>query len=159
MVVGTEPVDPAGDRAIVVGTDGSLGSTWALRWALREGRARSVPVHIVFAWQYPPVHSMLMGPPNAGAVGARDVLDAATTLAARWEPEVDIERIERVDAAVPALVDASRDAALLVVGTRGHVPLHDVLSGSVTHQCVIEAHCPVVTVRSSGGDLDSPAWP
>jgi nucleotide-binding universal stress UspA family protein len=159
VVVGTEPGDPATGGPIVVGTDGSLCSTWALRWALREGRARSVPVHIVFAWQYPPVHSMVMGPPRASGTGARDVLDAAVALAARWEPDVDIQTIERVDAAVSALVDASRGAAMLVLGTRGHVPLHDLLSGSVAHQCVIEAHCPVVTVRPSGGELESLAWP
>ena len=50
------------DRTIVVGTDGSLGSTRALRWALREGRSRGTSVRAVFAWQYPPVHSMVMGP-------------------------------------------------------------------------------------------------
>ena len=146
-------------RPIVVGTDGSLSSTWALRWALREGRARSEPVHILFAWQYPPVHSMVLGPPSGNAIGARDVLDAASALAARWEPGVDARRVERVGAAVPALVDASRDAALLVVGTSGHVPFHDLLSGSVTHQCVIEAHCPVVTVRAKDEELESLAWP
>lgn len=45
------------------------------------------------------------------------------------------------------LVDASRRARLLVVGSRGHGELAGMVIGSVSQHCVTHAHCPVVVVR------------
>jgi nucleotide-binding universal stress UspA family protein len=53
----------------------------------------------------------------------------------------------------PALVVASSDADLLVVGSRGHGELIDILLGSVGMHCVTHAHCPVLVYRS---DRDKP---
>lgn len=146
------------DRTIVVGTDGSLGSTRALRWALREGRSRGTSVRAVFAWQYPPVHSMVMGPANGNPVGAREIVDATRALAARCEPDVPLVAVDSVGATVPVLLDASVGADLLVVGSRGHGPLHDALVGSVAHECITSVPCPVVVVQPSTGELDALAW-
>jgi hypothetical protein len=48
----------------------------------------------------------------------------------------------------PALVDASLDADLLVVGSRGHRELADILLGSVGMYCATHAHYPVLVYRS-----------
>jgi len=146
------------DRSIVVGADGSLGSTRALRWALREARARGISVRAVFAWQYPPVHSMVMGPLNGNPVAAREIVDATRALAARCEPGVPLVAADSVGATVPVLLDASGGADLLVVGSRGRGTVHDVLVGSVAHQCTMAAPCPVVVVQPSNGELDASAW-
>jgi nucleotide-binding universal stress UspA family protein len=146
------------ERTIVVGTDGSLGSTRALRWALREGRSRGTSVRAVFAWQYPPVHSMVMGPVNGNPVGAREIIDATRALAAGCEPDVPIVAVDSVGATVPVLLDASGGADLLVVGSGGHGTLHDVLVGSVAHECIMGAPCPVVVVQPSTGELDALEW-
>jgi nucleotide-binding universal stress UspA family protein len=55
----------------------------------------------------------------------------------------------------PVLV-AESGAALLVVGTRGHVGIGRLLSGSVSHYCLSHADCPVVAVpaRDHGADKD-----
>ncbi len=51
------------------------------------------------------------------------------------------------------LVDASRDADLLVVGSRGHGEFTDILLGSVGMHCATHAHCPVLVYRT---DRDKP---
>jgi len=161
VVVRSEAAEASGTPAeptIVVGTDGSLGSTRALRWALREGRSRGTSVRAVFAWQYPPVHSMVMGPVNGNPVGAREIIDATRALAARCEPDVPLAAVDSVGATVPVLLDASVGADLLVVGSRGHGALHDALVGSVAHECIMGAPCPVVVVQPSTGELDALSW-
>ena len=49
----------------------------------------------------------------------------------------------------PTLVDASRDAAMLVVGTRVHTGISRVLFGSVSHYCLTHAQCVVVAVPTT----------
>jgi nucleotide-binding universal stress UspA family protein len=149
---------PPTDLTVVVGTDGSLGSTRALRWALREGRSRGTPVRAVFAWQHPPVRSMAVGPPNGSPPGAREIMDATRALAARCEPDVPLVAADSVGATVPVLLDASGGADLLVVGSRGRGTLQGDLVGSVARQCIMGAPCPVVVVQPSTGELDALAW-
>ncbi len=62
--------------------------------------------------------------------------------------EVDIERRVAEGAAAAVLVDESRDAELLVVGSRGLGGFSGLLLGSVSQQCAHHAACPVVIVRS-----------
>jgi nucleotide-binding universal stress UspA family protein len=52
------------------------------------------------------------------------------------------------DNAARALIDAAKDADLLVVGSRGHSGFTEALLGSVGQHCVHHAHCPVVVVRT-----------
>jgi nucleotide-binding universal stress UspA family protein len=77
---------------------------------------------------------------------ARTLLsDAVVALAGREDrPAVD-ERLVEGDAA-HALLDAARDAALLVVGARRNGVIHGTLFGSVSQRCAIHARCPVVVV-------------
>jgi nucleotide-binding universal stress UspA family protein len=132
---------------IIVGVDGSLGSTRALRWALEEARIRSASVEAIYAWQYPPIGSFALGPSHGFQIAAREIVDAATEYAQKWAPEVPIEVIDRFEATVPALLDASREAEVLVTGSRGHGSFNEVLLGSVAHQCARHAKCAVIVAR------------
>ncbi len=138
---------------IVVGIDGSLGSTRALQWALDEAALRSASVEAVYAWQYPPIGTFVMQPVRGAELVAQEVADAATEHAGRFAPEVPFKASAPCSATVPALLDACRGADLLVVGSRGHGSFRDALLGSVAHQCARYAECTVIVARPSIGEL------
>ena len=49
----------------------------------------------------------------------------------------------------PILVEASKGADLLVVGSRGHGEFVGMLIGSVSEYCATNAHCPVLVHRAA----------
>jgi nucleotide-binding universal stress UspA family protein len=146
---------------IVVGVDNSAGAEAALRFALDEARLRQATLRVVHAWQYgyigaPGLEGFL---PAAGGDldDFRDAAEAAldeTLSAVVGDPAVTIE--PRVDQGTPAavLVEESRGAEMLVVGSRGHGGFAQLLLGSVSQQCAQHASCPVVIVRgtNAGGN-------
>jgi nucleotide-binding universal stress UspA family protein len=60
---------------------------------------------------------------------------------------LDVETRMEVGSGAHALIEASRDAQLLVVGSRGHGGFVGMLLGSVSAACTHHACCPVVVVR------------
>nr|WP_307797722.1 universal stress protein [Streptomyces laculatispora] len=64
-------------------------------------------------------------------------------LAAGVEVSADV----RPDEPVAALLEECTEAALLVLGPRGHGPIADMLLGSVSLTVAARAHCPVVVTR------------
>jgi len=137
----------AAEPRIVVGIDGSLGSSRALKWALEEAQLRSASVEVVYAWQYPPIGGFVLGPVNGYEVAAEEIVHAATGYASHHCPDVPFISLMRFEAAVPALLDASRHAELLVIGSKGHGGFQHALLGSVAHQCARHATCAVVVAR------------
>jgi nucleotide-binding universal stress UspA family protein len=135
------------EARIVVGIDGSLGSSRALQWTLEEARIRSASVKAVYAWQYPPIGTFVMSPLGGFQTAAREIVDAAGEYTQKWAPEVPVDVIDSFEATVPALLDAAEGATLLVTGSRGHGRFVDALLGSVAHQCALHAKCVVVVVR------------
>lgn len=157
-----EPAANSSDRReretgmIVVGVDPSAGARGALRFALEEAQLRRVTLRAIHAWQftYVGIEGSLPVPNDefhAFRAAAEAALDAALVEAIPDPGDVEIETIvvEGVPAAV--LVEASRGADLLVVGSRGHGGFAQLLLGSVSQQCAHHAPCPVVIVRSKPG--------
>jgi nucleotide-binding universal stress UspA family protein len=137
-----------GRNRVVVGIDGSPSSREALEWAAREARLRGDSLEAVIAWHIPPQ----MAYPGA-PTGLYNFEESAKEV---LERELDAvlgadatSVIRRVEPGPPArvLIDASRDAELLVVGSRGHGEFAGMLLGSVSQHCTSHAHCPVVVVR------------
>ena len=142
----------AGSR-VVVGVDGSAGSTAALRFAEAEARLRGGELHVVHAWT--DTVSGYGGPPWARPVTtlreqADDVL--RESLQSAWRngsPGVQVraETLEGVEWDV--LTEVAGAADLLVVGSRGRTGWSSLLLGSVSLRCVSYAPCPVAVVRPS----------
>jgi nucleotide-binding universal stress UspA family protein len=141
---------------IVVGIDGSDASKDALRWAVEDARARGAEVVALHAYEVPvpapdvspaaPVDlPALVAEIHAGALQfVTDVVDEVVGNAV----SVDVAPIAVENAPAKALLDASRDADLLVVGSYG-LGLSGLLLGSVSLECVHHAACPVLIHRGS----------
>jgi len=143
---------------IVVGIDGSLSSVAALNWALRQAELTGATLEAVTTWEWPMTPAIGMVPPSDfdPKEDARKVLDEAIASAEPGHDGVSIESKVVGGPAGMALVDASRGADLLVVGSRGHGELVSFLLGSVSEHCVTHSHSPVLVVRDgeepSGAD-------
>ncbi len=136
-----------GGPRIVVGVDGSFGSAQALRWALEEAVVRSATVEALYAWQFPPIGAFISGPPKGFRAFGQEIVDGARAFQNKWAPDVHFEVEAHMGPTVPSLLDRSRGADLLVLGSRGHGSFSDALLGSVAHQCVRHAHGAVVVTR------------
>ena len=88
-------------------------------------------------------------PPLTGetAAQAQAALDEIIGKARAEHPDVEIESVLQADGASRALVDASLDASMLVVGSRGRGAVAQLLLGSTSHDVLHHAHCPVAVVR------------
>jgi nucleotide-binding universal stress UspA family protein len=141
---------------IVVGVDHSAGANEALRFALEEARLRRATLRVVHVWhfRYEGWTGMEVGllPIVDELHDLRDAAAAAldSTLQEAIPDTAGVEVERRVVEGAPAamLVEESRDADLLVVGSRGLGGFAQLLLGSVSQQCAHHAECPVVIVRS-----------
>jgi len=136
---------------IVVGVDGSAVSVAALSWALDEAERRHASVEAVHAWRYPymgdlPGMSLVALPLEEVERAARAVLDGAIEDAGAAGGKVPIEASIVQGDASRVLLDASKGADLLVVGSRGLGGFSGLLLGSVSQQCAHHASCPLVIV-------------
>ena len=141
-------------NAIVVGVDHSPGAKAALIFAGKEARLRGATLRAVHAWQYGYIgYTGLEGgvPALGGDINelhaAAEAALEASVREALPDSDVKIERRTIQGAPASALVDESRDADLLVVGSRGHGGFVGLLLGSVSQQCAHYAECPVVIVH------------
>lgn len=135
---------------IVVGIDESATAADALRWAVHEGALRQSRVTAVMAWGYlDQRHSDGSG--FSADYSADDAADAIAQLVRRAVPEAaaEIELKPVNDLPARALLEASKDADLLVVGARGYGGFVGPLLGSVSQQCVHHTTVPIAIIRSS----------
>lgn len=137
---------------IVVGIDGSSCSRDALRFAAAEAKLRREPLRVVCAWHTPAAAYAGGGLlPELGEDTYRSSArrlaedELADVLGAQGEVGNVVEL--REGNAAEALIEASRDASMLVVGSRGRGGFAQLMLGSVSQQCAAHAHCPVVIVR------------
>ncbi len=140
---------------IAVGVDGSDTSRKALAWAYDEAGHHRASLVVVTTW-HPPALPMTppygnIPPEDYGDQPRREalaLLDKFTSELVPKDPAVDIRTsVEEGKNPARVLIERSREADLLVVGSRGHGGFVGMLLGSVSQHLVAHAECPVVVVR------------
>jgi nucleotide-binding universal stress UspA family protein len=134
---------------LVVGVDGSEDSLRALEWATDEAARGGLGLRVVHAslWERYEVTPPVFGAEPAGEVISERVVAAAVERARRRAPDVKVSGAVIPLDAGRALVEAGREAAALVIGSRGRGGLAELLLGSVSLVVASRAVCPVVVVR------------
>jgi nucleotide-binding universal stress UspA family protein len=153
-------------HGIVVGVDGSPASRVATDWAARDAELRGIPltlVHVLPADEIGPwVVDLPVSDKFAAAreLRAQKVIDDARGLvsaAIGSAPEIDVQHRVLSGPKVPALVDMSKDAEMVVVGCRGLGGVQRLLLGSVSSGLVHHSHCPVAVIHDEDPLMDTPA--
>lgn len=147
-----QPTPMPAPGSIVVGVDGSASSLEAVTWAAQQAVHDHRTLALVHAYTLDRVlwvdsmgvdRDILKVMENDG----RRLLLAAADRAHETDADLEVhEWLFHADAR-SALLEASRDAAMLVVGSRGRGPVASLLLGSVGVALVRHAICPIVVRR------------
>jgi nucleotide-binding universal stress UspA family protein len=141
----------AATHRIVVGIDGSPSSIAALDWALRQAELTGATLEVLMTWEWPASYGWSPVPNDYDpAHDAETFLEDTLKTVRASHPGLSIQSSVQEGHPAPALVEASRDADLLVVGSRGHGEFAGMLLGSVSEHCVTNAQCPVLVLRDRG---------
>ena len=136
--------------SVVVGVDGSHHGDAALSWAAAHAALTSRPLVVAHGAGALGMGELIGGPLEAKELrrehGAR-VTEQAVALARRMAPGVEITDLTVVADPREMLLSLSREAAIVVVGTRGHGSIASLLLGSVSLSLTSYAECSVAVVR------------
>lgn len=126
---------------VVAGVDGSPAAEGVLNFAGDEAVLRQVPLTAVCALADAP----------GDLAAAHDIAEDFERLVTSWEkdhPEVEVHRQITIASPRAALLAATQDAQLLVVGHRGRGGLPGMTLGSVTHVLLSHAPCPIAITHA-----------
>jgi nucleotide-binding universal stress UspA family protein len=139
---------------VIVGIDGSPESDAAVSWAAHDAAIRGLSLTLVHVenpaaptWSQAPILEESAGEQEAEN---RSLLENASKIARAAiadTAQIQINGELLSSAIVPTLVDQSKDAELIVVGSRGRGALSRSFLGSVSSGLIRHAHCPVALIR------------
>jgi len=143
--------------SVVVGVDGSAASERAVLWGAHQAQLEHRPLALVHGCS-PTVATTWLGSASYNPAdllqaledSGRTLLTAAASTAHAVDPTLEVHRVFDRHDPRESLVDLSRRAALVVMGSRGHGPVGSLLLGSVSLAVAQHASCPVVVVRTDG---------
>lgn len=137
---------------IIVGVDGSGHSQRALEWAMKEAAIRHTPltvltVHEAIRGYYTSVAVYPDDPARTEEAQKAALAEADQVLAGLDGPHPESVTVKAIHG-FPAeeLVNAGKDAEMIVLGSRGAGGFSRLLVGSTAHQVVQHAHCPVLII-------------
>lgn len=150
--------ESATETGLLACVDGSRASEAAVAWATREALMRQLPItllhvveQIVVGW---PVGQMFLEMPQWQKENAQHVIDRALEIFSATVGDSDSPRVHTevvYSKVVSTLIDASKGARMIVVGSQGLGALGRLLLGSVSTGVVHHAHCPVAVIHSQQG--------
>lgn len=145
------PEETAEPGRIVVGVDGSESSLAALAWAARQAHFTGSTLEIVMTWEWPSSYGWAVPVPDDfdPEEDVRKALESATETVRAQYPDVRVDPRVVSGHPAPILVEASKGADLLVVGSRGHGEFVGMLLGSCSEYCATNGHCPVLIFRAT----------
>ncbi|MEU7872118.1 universal stress protein [Dactylosporangium sp. NPDC049140] len=129
----------ASRRPVIVGVDGSPAAFGAVRWAADEAMRLGQPLRIIHALE---VH----GPYEEVSDEHGLAIEAANEIR-HWQPGLEVTTTTWHGEPARVLIEQSRSASLVVVGSRGSGGFHSLLVGSVGVHLASHAHCPVLVVH------------
>ncbi|WP_341729723.1 universal stress protein [Brooklawnia sp.] len=153
VAVITDEAQENPDGPVVVGIDDSNEARAAAKLAFEAAQLRGVPLIAIHAWDY-----AMLGTPweyDIWDESMSEIMDSLTKnikgvfadIKAQY-PSVQVE-LRVVDSSPSqALIDASIDAGLVVVGSRGRGGFTGLLLGSTSKRVLRDAHCPVIVTRA-----------
>jgi nucleotide-binding universal stress UspA family protein len=138
--------DGAPTGRIVAGIDGSPPSIGALEWAARQAELTGATLEVVMSWEWPTNYGWLPPWPEdwQPADAVTTVVEQAVSEVHKSHPGVEVVGTVREGHPTEVLIEASKEADLLVLGSRGHGEFVGMLIGSVSEHCAAKAHCPVL---------------
>ncbi|HSS68580.1 MAG TPA: universal stress protein [Nocardioidaceae bacterium] len=134
---------------IVVGIDGGPGGLRAAEYAAMLAREHNLTVRLVHAYHLIGVATPAMVPiESADTLRAfgQNALRAATRRVKDAAPLTEVDSTLVMGSAPAALINASKSAALVVVGRNPTHGLERMLTGSTSTPVAARAHAPVVSV-------------
>lgn len=142
-----------GEHPVVVGVDGSESAVHAARWAAREAARRKTSLRMVHVCHLVPVrHPRQLAPPVDYRLAVLDQgrhwLTEAEEAVRHAIPDLAITADLRDGITADLLIEESRTAQLVVLGSRGLGGFSSLLVGSVAIALSAHGRCPVVVVRS-----------
>ncbi|WP_328406041.1 universal stress protein [Nocardia sp. NBC_00403] len=142
------------DHPIIAAVDGSASSYQAAAWAAVDAALYHCNLHLVTSEALPTTYApgVMMGPPETDLLRAQgeQVLAEATSIARQAAgEELDHTTELTFDAIIPTLIERSKTAAMLVVGSRGLGAFRRGLLGSVSAALTHHAYCPVTVVHQN----------
>ncbi|WP_306213996.1 universal stress protein [Actinoplanes sp. RD1] len=142
--------EPAVDAPVVVGVDDSASAQVALAFAVEEAVARNVALRVIRTW--PPVTGIWEESPMVTRTVSEQERQPFDELVAGWRqkhPQLAITAEAVVEHPAAALAEASKDAQLLVVGTRGHGAVVGMMLGSVSQHLLRHSACTVAVAHGT----------
>ncbi len=140
------PAETNTEFKVVVGVDGSACAERALVLAAYEAAIRGALLHVISAYEVTPTAgwAIPLGPLEESAAA---IVSQSIAIAHAHYPDIVLKGEHRHGFAGKVLVETAKEASLLVVGSRGHSQLTDLLIGSVSEHCAHHASCPTLIVH------------
>lgn len=153
--------DTAEDRPgapVVLGLDDSPQGRLAMARAFQAASLRGVPLIAIIAWDYGPYDAFdaEMWTHNTKEMNEMMTEQARTLLAEKMAEFPDVEVQIKAVRGRPeaALIEASRTAGLVVIGSRGRGGFARLMVGSTSRHVLRDSYCPVVVTRDWAGWKD-----